>query len=47
MWAIGRISKEFLQCPGKTAVSPHFSLLEMFHEEERLRLSDRSSILIT
>ena len=43
----GRISMEFLQYPGKTAVSPRFSLLEMFHEEERLRLSDRNSILMT
>ena len=30
-----------------TAVSPRSSPLETFREEERLRLSDRNSILVT
>ena len=36
-----------LSQPAKTAVSPRFSPLGTFHEEERLRLSDRNSILMS
>ena len=33
--------------PAKTAFSPRSSSLETIREEERLRLSDRNSILVT
>ena len=33
--------------PANTAVSPCFSSLGTFHQEERLHLSDRNSILMT
>ena len=35
------------RCEKKTAVSPRSSPLGTFREKERLRLSDRNSILMT